>query len=115
MFAADFPSAAISVHPKNVSYGSRIKIRSEVLSNPTPEKYQWQKSKDGTLFVRIDITKPKYFGSNLTSKSPVLVIPKATFDDTRYYRLAIWNKFGENVSNTIELKITGSMFIFFKN
>lgn len=69
----------------------------------------------GNSFVRIDIEKPNYFGSNLTPKSPVLVIPKATFDDKGYYRLSIWNKFGENVSNTIELKITGSMFLFYKN
>lgn len=87
---------------------------SEVLSNPTAEKYEWQKSIDGSIFVRIDLEKPNYFGSNLIPKSPVLVIPKPTFDDKGYYRLSIWNKFGENVSNTIELKITGSMLFFTK-
>lgn len=88
---------------------------SEVLSNPTAEKYEWQKSIDGSIFVRIDLEKPNYFGSNLIPKSPVLVIPKPTFDDKGYYRLSIWNKFGENVSNTIELKITGSMLFFLQN
>lgn len=111
VFPADFPSAKILVHHKNVEYGSTIKIMSEVVSNPRAEKFEWQKRLDGNLFVCIDIAKPNYFGSNLVHDTPVLVIPKATFDDKGHYRLAIWNKFGENVSNIIELKITGSMFL----
>lgn len=105
----DFPSAIISVHPKKVLFGSTIKIMSEVYSTPTADKLEWQKSVDGNTFVPIDISKPNYYKSNLNPKSPVLVIPKATFEDKLYYRLAIWNKFGQNVSNTVELKITGSV------
>lgn len=113
-FVAGFPRAQISVHHKNIHFGSEIKIMSNDLSNPPADKFEWQKSKDGKDFDFIDITKPKYFGSSLTAKSPVLVIPKATFEDKLYYRLVIWNKFGEDVSNTVDVNITGSM-IFFKN
>lgn len=111
-FVAGFPSAQISVQHKNIHVGSEIKIVSHDLSNPSADKFEWQKSKDGKDFDFIDITKPKYFGSSHTSKHPVLVIPKATFEDKLYYRLVLWNKFGEDVSNTVDINITGSMILF---
>lgn len=108
-FFAGFPRAQISVDHKDIHVGSEIKIMSIDISNPPADKFEWQKSKDGKVFASIDITKPKYFGSNRTSKHPILVIPKATFEDKLYYRLVLWNKFGEDVSNTVDINITGSM------
>lgn len=85
-FVAGFPRAQISVHHKNIHVGSEIKIVSNDLSNPSADKFKWQKSKDGKVFDSIDITKPKYFGSSHTLKHPVLVIPNATFEDKLHYR-----------------------------
>lgn len=91
-----------------VCFGSETIIKSEVSSTPTPERTEWQKSKDGTDFHLIG--KPKmYFGSTEDFKSPFLVIPKTTFADKLFYRLLVWNRVGKSASNTIYLNVTGSM------
>lgn len=104
----DVPCIAISTKPK-VHFASDTTITSIVTSNPQPEKAQWQNSKNGDDFYEMDVTKSKYFGSNVSPECPRLVIPKTTFDDMLYYRLQISNKLGVNVSNIVYLKVTGSM------
>lgn len=83
-----------------------------VSSTPPPQQIKWQKSRDGINFHCIDITKPKYYGSNNISLKPLFVIPKATFDDKVYYRLLVRNKIRESISDTVHLNVTGSMFFF---
>lgn len=96
-----------------VSFGSKATITAVVSSTPPPEQVIWQKSKDGNNFYCIDITKPNYYGSNDIPFKPLLVIPKATFDDKLYYRLLVRNKIRESISDTVQLNIAGSM-IFLK-
>jgi hypothetical protein len=62
-------------------------------------------------FETIDMKHPKYFGSNTDPNNPVLLLTKATSDDKLYYRLLVWNKIGQCVSNTVHLNVTGGMFI----
>lgn len=107
MFAG-VPCVAISIKP-TVHFASKASITSIVTSMPQPEKAQWQNSKNGNNFSELDVTKSKYFGSNVSPECPLLVIPKTTFDDNLYYRLQISNKLGVNVSNIVNLKVTGSM------
>lgn len=91
-----------------VCFGSETIIKSVVSSTPTPEKTEWQKSKDGTDFHLIG--KPNIFhGSTENFKNPFLVIPKTTFADKRFYRLWVWNRVGKSASNTLYLNVTGSM------
>lgn len=90
-----------------VCFGSETIIKSVVSSTPTPEKTEWQKSKDETDFDLIG--KPDiYLGSNENYKNPFLVIPKTTFADKLFYRLWVWNRVGKSASNTFYLNVTGS-------
>lgn len=103
----DVPSVAIEVNP-TVYFGSNATITAVVSSTPPPEQVIWQKSKDGNNFHCIDIRKPKYYGSNDIHSKPLLVIPKATFDDKLNYRLLVRNKIRESISETVHLNVTGS-------
>lgn len=111
MFAG-VPCVSISIKP-TVHFASVTTITSIVTSMPPPEKAQWQKCKHGNDFSKLEVTKPKYFGSVDSPECPRLVIPKTTFDDMLYYRLQISNKLGVKVSKSVYLKVIGSMF--FKN
>lgn len=106
---SDVPIVNISIKSTVSFYGSKTTIKSVVLSNPSPGKVEWQRSKDGNTFDFIDIEQPKYFGSLNCFESPYLVISNTTFDDRLYYRLLVWNKIGKNVSNVVYLNVTGSM------
>lgn len=86
----DVPSVDIKVIP-TVYFGSKATITAVVSSLPPPEQVIWQKSKDGNKFYCIDLTKPNYYGSNDIPFKPLLVIPKATFDDKLNYRLLVKN------------------------
>lgn len=108
----DAPSVDIKVDP-TVYFGSKATISAVVSSCPPPEQVKWQKSKDGNNFHCIDITKPNYYGSNDIPSKPLLVIPKATFDDKLYYRLLVRNKIRESISDAVCLNVTGSMIFFF--
>lgn len=90
-----------------VFLGSQTAIKSVISSTPTPEKMEWQKSKDGIDFQIIE--KVESFERSVISKCPFLMIHKATFADKLYYRLMVWNGIGEGVSNTVYLNVTGSM------
>nr|XP_034321578.1 uncharacterized protein LOC105323062 [Crassostrea gigas] len=103
----DVPIVDIEVNP-TVYFGSKATIRAVVSSTPPPEQVIWQKSKDGNNFYSIDITKPNYYGSNDIPSKPLLVIPKATFDDKLNYRLLVRNKTRESISETVHLNVTGS-------
>uniref|UniRef100_A0A8W8NTZ8 Ig-like domain-containing protein n=1 Tax=Magallana gigas TaxID=29159 RepID=A0A8W8NTZ8_MAGGI len=106
----DCPCVDISIKPgPTVHFASNTKITAIVMSTPQPEKAQWQKSKDGNVFLALDVKRSKYFGSNSSPGCPCLVIPKTTFNDIGYYRLQISNKLGVNVSNIVYLKVTGSL------
>lgn len=104
---ADIPSVEIFIDSP-VCFGSETIIKSEVSSTPTPEKTEWQKSKDGTDFQLIG-KRNIYIESNENFKNPFLVIPKTTFADKLFYRLWVWNRVGKSVSNTFYLNVTGSM------
>lgn len=106
--SVDIPYVTISIGP-TVNFASETTISSIVASIPPPERAQWQKSKDRNVFHNIDVRKSKYFGSNVIPTSPLLVIPKTTFDDKLYYRLQILNKIWESISNDEYLNVTGSM------
>lgn len=80
-----------------------------ISSCPSPEQIEWEKSCDGNTFYRIDINETKYHGSNEDPISPVLCLPKTTFEDQQFYRIVVRNKIGECMSNTHFLKVTGSM------
>lgn len=108
-YLIDVPGVRIFVDSP-VYFGSETTIGSEVSSIPTPDKFEWQKSKDGNDFYCIG--KPEYFGSTGILTCPFLVIPKTSFADKLYYRLLVWNGIGESVSNTIFLNVTGSMTWF---
>lgn len=105
----DVPYVAISIKSP-VHFASDTTITSIVTSMPPPEKAKWQKSKHGNDFSELEVTKSKYFGSDVGPECPRLIIPQTTFDDMLYYRLRISNKLGVNVSNTVHLNVTGSMF-----
>lgn len=107
----DVPSVDIQVNP-TVYFGSKAIISAVVSSSPPPEQVKWQRSKDGNNFHCIDITKPNYYGSNDIPSKPLLVIPKATFDDKLYYRLLVRNKIRESISDAVCLNVTGSMTFF---
>lgn len=103
----DVPSVRIFLDSP-VCFGSETIIKSEVSSTPTPEKTEWQKSKDGTDFQLIG-KRNIFIESNENFKNPFLVIPKTTFADKLFYRLWVWNRVGKSVSNTFYLNVTGSM------
>lgn len=108
-YISDAPLVKISNPPK-VEFASETIITSIIQSVPSPEKIHWQISKDGKIFHEIDITQPKYYGSNLNPETPRLVIKRTTFDDKLFYRLFVSNALGDNYSNTVDLKITGGMY-----
>ena len=107
----DIPSATIS-NEVSVYVGSRTNISSKVEACPPPEGITWQKSSDSVTFENINIDNPRYYGSTNDPSSPVLTITKSTFDDKMYYRLLVWNKIGQRVSNTVYLNVTGGMYNF---
>lgn len=103
-------------NPPKVEFASETIITSIVQSVPSPEKVHWQISNDGNKFHEIDITQPKYNGSNLNPETPRLVIKRTTFDDKLFYQLYVSNALGDNYSNTVDLKITGGMsFVMLTN
>lgn len=85
-----------------------MSISSEVVSCPALDGARWQKSVDGINFDSIDITEAKYHKSCLDPKSPSLAIEPISFVDKQHYRLCVWNKIGENVSNTVYFNVIGS-------
>lgn len=89
-------------------FGLKTMVKSAVSSCPPPDGVEWQNSDDGKSFRRIDINKPHYYGSSLNPESPVLAIPYTTFDDMLHYRLFVWNKIGDQYSNTLYLNVRGS-------
>lgn len=110
-FFTDVASVQISVDSQ-VCCGSETTIKSVVSSIPTPEKIEWQNSKDGIDFSCI--SKPEFFEIDDTFICPFFLLPKTTFADKLYYRLLVWNGIGESVSNIVYLNITGSMVIIKK-
>lgn len=107
-FFTDIPCVKILVDSP-VRFGSETIIKSVISSTPTPEKIEWQSSKEGILYYCIG--KPSCFGRSDIFKMPSLVIPKTTFNDKLHYRLLVWNGIGESVSNSVYLNVTGSMTI----
>lgn len=105
----DIPNATISADNSEVVFRSETKVKSLVASCPKPDGLEWQKSKDGKKFRRIDINKPHYHGSSLNSESPLLLISNTVFKDMRYYRLRVWNKIGEHFSDPEYVDVKGSM------
>lgn len=103
----DVPNVKILFDPI-FKFGSKATITTEVSSIPSPEKLEWQKSKDGIKFHCIDIKNPKYYGSSEKPECPMLVILKIDFADKLHYRLVVWNIFGESISNTVFLDVKGS-------
>lgn len=102
---ADIPSVEIFIDSP-VYFGSKTTIKSVVsTSMPTPEKIEWQESKDGVDFNCIGYA--KYPQSTNNFICPSFVINETSFDDKRY-RLLVWNRIGESVSNTVYLNVTGS-------
>lgn len=108
VFFLDEPNAKISTNTP-VVYGSGTRFSCLISSCPSPEEIEWQNSCDGNIFYRIDINEPKYYGSNEDPSSPVLCLPKTTFDDKQFYRIVVRNKIGECISNTHFLEVIGSM------
>lgn len=106
-FFADVPNVEILTE-QEVYYGYNTSFTSRILSCPSPDGAEWQQSNDGETFKSIVISKPKYYGSSCDPKSPFLIIPKVTFEDKLYYRLLVWNKIGEQYSNTVFLDVKGS-------
>lgn len=107
-FIADVPNAEISTQ-QQVYFGSKTSFTSRIVSCPSPNGVEWQQSNDGETFKSINISQPKYYGSSCNPMSPLLIIPKVTFEDKLYYRLLVWNKIGEQYSNTVFLDVKGSM------
>lgn len=107
LFFADVPNVEIST-TQEVYFGSKISFTSRIVSCPSPDGAEWQQSNDGNTFKSIIISKPKYYGSSCDPKSPLLIIPKVTFEDKLYYRLLVGNKIGEQYSNTVFLDVKGS-------
>lgn len=95
-----------------VSFESETTVKSVISSTPTPEKIEWQKSKDGINFHSIENANTSE--NTKFSTCPFLKINKATFADKLYYRLLVWNRIGESVSNTIFLNVTGSMVLILR-
>lgn len=106
-FIADVPNAEISTE-QQIYFGSETRFTSRIASCPSHYKVEWQQSHDRKTFKSIIISKPKYFGSSCNPKSPLLIIPKVTFEDKLYYRLVVWNMIGEQYSNTVFLDVKGS-------
>lgn len=106
---ADVPRATISTE-QEVFFGSHTLLMSEISSCPSLEGAEWQTSMDGNTFCCVDISQPKYYGSSRNPELPSMVIPKVTFDDKLYYRLLVWNKIGEQFSNTVYLDVIGSKY-----
>lgn len=103
----DEPSAEISTKT-TVVHGSETRFSCLILSCPSPEEIEWQKSCDGNTFYRIDINELKYHRSNEDPISPVLCLPKTTFDDQQFYRIFVRNKIGVCMSNTHFLEVIGN-------
>lgn len=101
----------VIISTNKIYFGSRTRFFSNIASVPSLDGVKWQKSLDGVTFYCIDITEPQYYGSSIDPKSPSLLIQKTTFKDAFYYRLLVWNKIGEHVSNTLRLNVTGSMYL----
>lgn len=106
-FIVDVPNAEISTE-QQIYVGSETIFTSKIVACPSPDGIEWQQSNDGKTFESIIISKPKYFGSSDDPKSPLLIIPKVSFEDRLYYRLFVWNKIGEQHSNTVFLDVKGS-------
>lgn len=106
-FIEDVPNAKISTEQQTY-IGSETMFTSRIVSCPSPDGVEWQQSNDGKTFDSIIISKPKYYGSSCDPKSPLLIIPKVTFEDKLYYRLLVWNKIGKQYSNTVFLDVKGS-------
>eukprot|EP00105_Crassostrea_gigas_P046671 XP_019930819.1 PREDICTED: leucine-rich repeats and immunoglobulin-like domains protein 1 [Crassostrea gigas] len=104
----DVPGAKISTDSE-VMLGQKTTIESVVSSCPPPYKVEWQNINDGKP-NRIEISNSHYSGSSLSPESPLLVIPSTNFDDMLYYRLRVWNKIGDQFSNTLFLKVKGCKF-----
>lgn len=108
-FFTDVPSVIIFANSP-VCFGSKTIIKSKISSTTTPEKIEWQKSKDEIDFHCIK--EPIILRTTASFECPSYVIPKTTFTDKLFYRLLVWNENGEGVSNTVYLDVTGSMALF---
>lgn len=75
----DVPNATI--FKETIVYcGSSTELSAQISSCPSPDEVKWQRSSDGNSFNYIDIDEPEYFRSTNDTLSPLLRIPKATFD-----------------------------------
>lgn len=104
----DVPHAEISTE-QQFYFGSTASISSNVVSCPSFEGLEWQKSIDGIDFHTIDISQPKYYRSTCNLENPILVIQTLTFEDRLHYRLLVWNIVGDKFSNTVFLNVVGGM------
>lgn len=107
-FPFDVPNATLSTENSEVVFRSETKVKSLVTSCPKPDGVEWQKSKDGINFLGIDINKPHYHGSSLNRESPLLLISNTVFKDMSYYRIRVWNKIGEHLSDPLYIDVKGS-------
>lgn len=105
---ADIPNANI-VTDSEIVFGSKTTINATISSCPSICGLEWQKSTDRHDFSIINVGDPKHEGSSFDPILPLLVITNTTFDDGQHYRLRVWNEIGEHFSNTLHLKVTGSM------
>lgn len=109
-FFLDIPRIEIPSKSK-VPFGSETRLNCHVCGYPSPDKAEWQKSVDGTIFHAIDIDGYKHFGSSTGSQSPYLLVRNASLMDQQYYRVVVSNLIGKCISNTLFLQVTGSMFL----
>lgn len=108
LLIADVPSAKILTKQLDTFFGFTTGLNPNILSIPSPDGVEWQKSNDGKTFESINIRQRKYNGSSCNSASPLLVIPNVAFEDKLYYRLLVWNKIGEQYSNSVYINVKGS-------
>lgn len=109
LFIADVPTAKIlTTHLLDIIFGCTADLKSNIVSCPSPDGVEWQKSNDGKTFDSINIRQQKYYGSSCNSASPSLVIRNVAYEDKSYYRLLVWNKIGEQYSNSVYISVIGS-------
>jgi hypothetical protein len=108
------PNATVATDVQ-VYLGSDTKISAMITSCPPAEGAVWEKSSDSVTFETIDVKKPKYYGSTLDPSNPLLMFTKTAFEDKLYYRLRVWNKLGQCISNEEYLNVTGGMYFSIKS
>lgn len=61
------------------------------------------------MFVKIDISKLKYFNSSCNFENFIFEILKVMFVDKFYYWFFVWNKIGFIKSNIVYFNVIGGM------